>query len=107
MLDYPRLNEISYRIEGFNGTAYGGDSNYRITGAQLLAEENEETWSLTVQRKKDDGRDFMQEVLGRIGGCKGEVHFRVSFALITGDKISLVFAVEDLPGEKDGNGRKE
>lgn len=107
MLDYPRLNEISYRIEGFNGTASGGDSNYRITWAQLLAEEEKETWVLTVQRKKDDGKDFMQEILSRIGGCKGEVHFRVSFAFITGDKISLVFAVEDLPEEKDGNERKE
>lgn len=32
MLNYPRINEISYRIEGYTGS----DSNYRIVKAELF-----------------------------------------------------------------------
>ena len=49
MLNYPRSNEISYRIEGYPGS----DSNYRIVEAELLLEEGTEKWSMTVQRKED------------------------------------------------------
>lgn len=104
MLNYPRLNEISYRIEGFAGN----DSNYRITKAELLAEDGEEKWSLTIQRKEDDGKDFMQEILSRIKGYKETIHFRVVYALVN-DKKSMVlaFVVEDLAGEEKEDERKE
>ena len=106
MLSYPRINEISYRIEGFSGN----DSNYRVVKAVLLSEEGAEKWSVTVQRKEDDGKDFMQEIMGRLGGYQETVHFRVVSASINGgrgDTMSLDFVVEDLTEEKKEDGRKE
>lgn len=103
---YPRINEISYRIEGYSGN----DSNYRIVKAELLSEEGTEKWSLTVQRKEDDGKDFMQEIMGRIRGYQETVHFRVLSASINGgrgDTMGLEFVVEDLTEEKKEDGRKE
>ena len=106
MLSYPRINEISYRIEGFSGN----DSNYRIVKAELFPEEGTEKWSLTVQRKEDDGKDFMQEIMSRITGYQETVHFRVVSASINGgrgDTMGLEFVVEDLAEEKKEDGRKE
>lgn len=106
MLGYPRINEISYRIEGFSGN----DSNYRIVKAELLTEEGTEKWSVTVQRKEDDGEDFMQEIMGRIRGCQETVRFKVVSASIDGSKgdtMSLGFVVEDLTEEKKEDERKE
>ena len=103
---YPRVNEISYRIEGFSGNG----SNYRIVRAVLLSEEGTEKWSVTVQRKEDDGKDFMQEIMSRIIGYQEKVHFRVVSASINGgrgDTMSLDFVVEDLTEEKEEDGRKE
>ena len=103
---YPRVNEISYRIEGFSGNG----SNYRIVKAVLLSEEGTEKWSVTVQRKEDDGKDFMQEIMSRIIGYQEKVHFRVVSASINGDRgdtMSLDFVVEDLTEEKEEDGRKE
>ena len=103
---YPRINEISYRIEGYSGN----DSNYRIVRAELLSEEGTEKWSLTVQRKEDDGKDFMQEIMCRIGGYQETVHFRVLSASINGgrgDTMDLEFVAEDLTEEKKEDGRKE
>ena len=104
MLKYPRINEISYRIEGYSGN----DSNYRIVKAELFP-EGAEKWSVTVQRKEDDGKDFMQEIMSRIGGYQETVHFRVISASINGSKgdtMSLDFVVEDLTEEKEDE-RKE
>ena len=106
MLNYPRINDISYRIEGYPVS----DSNYRIVEAVLLAEEGIEKWSVTVQRKEDDGKDFMQEIMGRIIGYQEKVHFRVVSASINGgrgDTMSLDFVVEDLTEERKEDGRKE
>lgn len=106
MLNYPRINEISYRIEGYPGS----DSNYRIVKAELFTEEETEQWSLTVQRKEDDGKDFMQEIMSRMRGYLETVHFRVLSASINGSKgdtMSLDFVVEDLTEEKKEDGRKE
>lgn len=103
---YPRVNEISYRIEGYSGN----DSNYRIIEAVLLSEEGAEKWSVTVQRKEDDGKDFMQEIMSRIRGYQETVHFRVVSASINGgrgDTMGLDFVVEDLTEEKKEDGRKE
>ena len=105
MLNYPRINEISYRIEGYPGS----DSNYRIVQAELLLEGTEK-WTMTVQRKEDDGKDFMQEIMSRIRGYQETVHFRVLSASINGSKgdtISLDFVVEDLTEEKNEDERKE
>ena len=106
MLSYPRINEISYRIEGF----YGNDSNYRIVKAELFPEEGIEKWSVAVQRKEDDGKDFMQEIMSRIKVYQETVHFRVVSASINGsngDTLSLDFVVEDLTEEKKEDERKE
>ena len=106
MLSYPRLNEISYRIEGYSGN----DSNYRIVKAELLAEKRAEKWSMTVQRKEDDGKDFMQEIMGRMRGYQETVRFKVVSASIDGSKgdtMSLDFVVEDLTEEKKEDERKE
>ena len=106
MLNYSRINEISYRIEGYHGS----DSNYRIVQAELLAEEGIEKWSVTVQRKEDDGKDFMQDIMSRIRGYQETVHFRVLSASINGSKgdtMTLDFVVEDLTEEKEEDGRKE
>ena len=106
MLKYPRINEISYRIEGFSGN----DSNYRIVKAELFPEEGTEKWALTVQRKKDDGKDFMQEIMSRMRVYQEKVHFRVISASINvskGDTMSLDFVVEDLTEEKKEDERKE
>lgn len=103
---YPRINEISYRIEGYSGN----DSNYRIVKAELLSEEGTEKWSLAVQRKEEDGKDFMQEIMSRLVGYQETVHFRVLSASINGgrgDTMSLDFVVEDLTEEKKEDGRKE
>lgn len=103
---YPRINEISYRIEGYSGN----DSDYRIVKAELLSEEGTEKWSLTVQRKEDDGKDFMQEIMSRLVGYQETVHFRVVFASVNGgrgDTMILDFVVEDLTEEKKEDGRKE
>ena len=105
MLNYPRINEISYRIEGYSGN----DSNYRIVKAELFPEETEK-WSVTVQRKEDDGKDFMQEIMSRIRGYQEMVHFRVISASINGSKgdtMSLDFVVEDLTEEKKEDEQKE
>ena len=105
MLKYPRINEISYRIEGFSGN----DSNYRIVKAELFPEETEK-WSVTVQRKEDDGKDFMQEIMSRMRVYQETVHFRVISASINGsngDTMSLDFVVEDLTEEKKEDERKE
>ena len=106
MLNYPRINEISYRIEGYPGS----DSNYRIVQAELFPEEGIEKWFVTVQRKKNDGKDFMQEIMSRIRGYQETVHFRVISASINGSKgdtMSLDFVVEDLTEEKNEDERKE
>ena len=106
MLNYPRINDISYRIEGYPGS----DSNYRIVEAELLTEEGIEKWFVTVQRKEDDGKDFMQEIMSRIRGYQETVHFRVLSASINGSKgdtMSLDFVVEDLTEEKNEDERKE
>lgn len=106
MLNYPRINEISYRIEGYTGS----DSNYRIVKAELFQEERTEKWSVTVQRKENDGKDFMQEIMSRIKGYQETVHFRVISASINGSKqdaISLDFVVEDLAEEKNEDEQKE
>lgn len=106
MLSYPRISEISYRIEGFSGS----DSNYRIVKAELLQEERIEKWSVTVQRKKNDGKDFMQEIMRRMTGFQEKVHFRVLSASINESKedtMSLDFVVEDLTEEKKEDERKE
>ena len=106
MLNYPRINEISYRIEGYSGS----NSNYRIVKAELFPEEGIEKWSVTVQRKEDDGKDFMQEIMSRIRGYQETVHFRVLSASINGSKgdtMSLDFVVEDLTEEKNEDERKE
>ena len=106
MLNYPRINEISYRIEGYPGS----DSNYRIVEAELLLEEGTEKWSMTVQRKEDDGKDFMQEIMSRIRGYQETAHFRVMSASINGsegDTMSLDFVVEDLTEEKKEDERKK
>ena len=106
MLNYPRINEISYRIEGYTGS----DSNYRIVKAELFPEEGTEKWSVTVQRKEDDGKDFMQEIMSRIKGYQETVYFRVISASINGSKgdtMSLGFVVEDLTEEKNEDERKE
>ena len=103
---YPIINEISYRIEGYSGN----DSDYRIVKAELLSEEGTEKWSLTVQRKEDDGKDFMQEIMSRLVGYQETVHFRVLSASINGgrgDTMNLEFVVEDLTEEKKEDGRKE
>ena len=95
MLNYPRINEISSRIEGYSGS----DSNYRIVKAELFTEEGTEKWSVTIQRKEDDGKDFMQEIMSRMRGYQEKVHFRVLSASINGSKgdtMSLDFVVEDL-----------
>ena len=102
MLNYPRINEISYRIEGYSGN----DSNYRIIKAELFPEEGTEKWSVTVQRKEDDGKDFMQEIMSRIRGYRETVHFRVLSASVNGSKgdtMSLDFVAE----EKNEDERKE
>ena len=106
MLNYPRINEISCRIEGYPGSY----SNYRIVEAELLLEEGTEKWSMTVQRKEDDGKDFMQEIMSRIRGYQEMVHFRVLSASINGSKgdtMTLDFVVEDLTEEKNEDERKE
>ena len=106
MLNYPRINDISYRIEGYPES----DSNYRIVEAELLSEEGIEKWSVTVQRKEDDGKDFMQEIMSRIRGYQETVHFRVLSATINGSKgdfMTLDFKVEDLTEEKNEDERKE
>ena len=106
MLNYPRINEISCRIEGYPGN----DSNYRIVKAELFPEEGAERWSVAVQRKEDDGKDFMQEIMRRIRGYQETVHFRVLSASINGSKgdtMSLDFVVEDLTEEKKEDERKE
>lgn len=106
MLNYPRLNEISYRIEDCTIR----DSNYRIVKAVLLKEEGIEKWSLTVQRKEDDGKDFMQEIMNRINGYQEKVHFRVLSASINGSKgdfMNLDFVVEDLTEEEKEDEQKE
>lgn len=103
MLNYPRINEISYRIEGYSGN----DSNYRIIKAELLPEEGTEKWSVTVQRKEDDGKDFMQWIMSRMRDYQETVHFRVLSALVKGDVMSLDFVVEDLTKEKNEDERKE
>ena len=106
MLNYPRINEISYRIEGYPGS----DSNYRIVEAELLKEDETERWTVTVQRKKNDGKDFMQEIMSRIKGYQETVHFRVLSASISGsngDILCLDFVVEDLTEEKKEDERKE
>lgn len=106
MLNYPRINEISYRIEGFSGN----DSNYRIVKAELFQEEETEKWSVTVQRKENDGKDFMQEIMNRMKGYQETVHFRVISASINGSKggtMSLDFVVEDLTEEKKEDVQKE
>lgn len=103
---YPRINEISYRIEGYSGN----DSNYRIVRAELLPEEGAERWSVTVRRKENDGKDFMQEIMGRMWGYQETVHFRVVSASIDGgrgDTMDLEFVAEDLTEEKKEDGRKE
>lgn len=106
MLNYPRINEISYRIEGYPGS----DSNYRIVQAELLLEEGIEKWFVTVQRKENDGKDFMQEIMNRIRGYQETIHFRVISATINGgkgDTMSLDFVVEDLTEEKNEDEWKE
>lgn len=106
MLNYPRINEISYRIEGYHGS----DSNYRIVQAELLLEEGIEKWFVTVQRKENDGKDFMQEIMNRIRGYQETIHFRVISATINGgkgDTMSLDLVVEDLTEEKNEDERKE
>ena len=106
MLNYPRINEISYRIEGY----LENDSNYRIVKAELFPEKGTEEWSVTVQRKEDDGKDFMQEIMSRMRGYQETVHFRVISASINGSKgdtMSLDFVVEDLTEEKKEDERKE
>lgn len=107
MLNYPRINEISYRIEGFSGNY----SNYRIVKAELFPEEGTEKWFVTIQRKEDDGKDFMQEIMSRIRGYQETVYFRVlSASIITGSKgdtMCLDFVVEDLTEEKKEDERKE
>ena len=106
MLNYPRINEISCRIEGYSGN----DSNYRIVKAELFPEEGTERWSVVVQRKEDDGKDFMQEIMRRIRGYREAVHFRALSASLNGsegDTMSLDFVVEDLTEEKKEDGRKE
>ena len=106
MLNYPRINEISSRIEGYSGS----DSNYRIVKAELFTEEGTEKWSVTIQRKEDDGKDFMQEIMSRMRGYQEKVHFRVLSASINGSKgdtMSLDFVVEDLTEEKKEDERKE
>lgn len=106
MLNYPRINEISYRIEGYPGS----DSNYRIVQAELFPEEGIEKWFVTVQRKENDGKDFMQEIMSRIRGYQETIHFRVISATINGgkgDTMSLDFVVEDLTEEKNEDEWKE
>lgn len=106
MLTYPRINDISYRIEGYPGS----DSNYRIIKAELFLGEGTEKWSVAVQRKEDDGKDFMQEIMSRIRGYQETVHFRVISACINGingEIIQLDFVVEDLTEEKNEDERKE
>lgn len=106
MLSYPRINEISYRIEGYTGS----DSNYRIVKAELIPEEDIEKWLVTIQRKEDDGKDFMQEIMRLMKGYKEKVYFRVLFAHLKGeskDMLTLVFVVEDLTEEKNEDERKE
>lgn len=102
-MSYPRLNEISYRIEGYSGS----DSNYRITKAELIKEEGTEKWAVSVQRKEDDGKDFMQDIMRKVNGYQEKVHFRVLFAYVKGDTLSLIFVVEDLTEEKEEDERKE
>jgi hypothetical protein len=106
MLNYPRINEISYRIEGYSESG----SNYRIVKAELFPEEETERWSVTVQRKENDGNDFMWEIMSRIRGYQETVHFRVISASINGSKgntMSLDFVVEGLTEEKNEDERKE
>ena len=106
MLNYPRINEISCRIEGY----LGNDSNYRIVKAELFSGEGTEKWSVTIQRKEDDGKDFMQEIMSRMRGYQEKVHFRVTSASIDGSKgdtMSLDFVVEDLTEEKKEDEKKE
>lgn len=106
MLSYPRINDISDRIEGY----VGKDSNYRIIKAELFPEEGTEKWSVTVQRKENDGKDFMQEIMRRIRGYQETVHYRVISASVNGSKgdtMSLDFVVEDLTEEKNEDERKE
>lgn len=106
MLNYPRINEISYRIEGYPGS----DSNYRIIKAELLTEDGTERWTVSVQRNKNDGKDFVQEIMSRIRGYQETVHFRVISAIvygINGNTMSLDFVVEDLTEEKNEDERKE
>lgn len=96
MLNYPRLNEIAHRIEGYTGS----NSNYRIVKAELFSEERAEQWSITIQRKEDDGNDFMQEIMNRVKGYQETVHFRVVSAYIKGNNMNIDFVVEDLTEEK-------
>lgn len=103
MLNYPRINEISYRIEGYPGNY----SNYRIIKAELLQLPETERWTLDIQRKENDGKDFMQEIMSRIRGYQETVHFRVLSASIKGDTMNLDFVVEDLTEEENEDERKE
>ena len=120
MLNHLRINEISCRIEGYSGS----DLNYRIIKAELFPKETSmsfqseegtekrsekwsEKWSVTVQRQENDGKDFMQEIIGRIRCYQETVHFRVLSASIKGDKLSFVFVAEGLTEEKNEDEWKE
>lgn len=99
MLKFSRVNEIAHRIEGYSGS----DSNYRIINVELLSEEGTEKWSMSIQRKKDDGKDFVQDIMNRMRDYGETVHFRVLFASINEsneDIVKLKFVVEDLTEEK-------